>query len=584
MKKIVSLLLALSLLAGCTALLAGCGAPKDDGAHIAVYLGQTVYDFDPTDYYVDDNAEQVMSLLFEPLFTIDEKGKLVNAGAKKFTVDEEKNQVVIELRETYWSDSIRVRAADYIYAWNERILNPNVPNPAAPLFYQIENAAAAKSGDCSVSDVGAKATGIYELTLTYVEGTDVDRLLRNLASVATSPVRQDMVELSPTYWTKNVNAMVFNGPFKIRTYDEVSGQLSLSRNLGYHQDPSVKDYDNKVRPAELVGLTTAEGESIEFSYEDITSKVVFYMGDASLADRAANKKQADFVANNSTYTYVFNTENPLFADARVRLALSLALDRNAIASAVTFGKAANGFIPDEFGGAEESFISGSADPDKANQLLAAVDFTGLTKSFTLTIKNTEADNAIADLAIEAWAAIGFTVTKVYADPVSTAVASDTTITECGIQVLAKEASYGNLVEYTTDKYGQTQINYLYDVLAIDWQFYCDDPFVGLCAFSSSIGGWGVDFANSTARTNVSGWTSQDYDYLINALLKGDSQDYLVEAERLLCESAPVIPVLFNESFSFSGKKLKGVYADGNGNFVFTEAKQKNYQDYISDED
>ena len=75
MKRIISLALTLAMMLGVCAMLASCGEPKDDGAEISVYLGE-VFDFDPTDYFVDSNQEQVMSLLFEPLFTVDEKGKL----------------------------------------------------------------------------------------------------------------------------------------------------------------------------------------------------------------------------------------------------------------------------------------------------------------------------------------------------------------------------------------------------------------------------------------------------------------------------------------------------------------------------
>ena len=39
-------------------------------------LGEKVYDFDPTDYYVDSNAELVMGLLYDPLFRVNEKGKI----------------------------------------------------------------------------------------------------------------------------------------------------------------------------------------------------------------------------------------------------------------------------------------------------------------------------------------------------------------------------------------------------------------------------------------------------------------------------------------------------------------------------
>ena len=88
MKKIFSLVLVLSLLLSSALVLTSCGAPENEGAQIPVYLGEPIYDFDPTDYYVDSNADQLMSLLYEPLFTLTEKGKLKKAAADKYEVNE----------------------------------------------------------------------------------------------------------------------------------------------------------------------------------------------------------------------------------------------------------------------------------------------------------------------------------------------------------------------------------------------------------------------------------------------------------------------------------------------------------------
>ena len=160
-------------------------------------------DFDPSDYYVDSNAEQLMSLIYEPLFVIDEKGNLKNGMADTVEIDEEERTIVIELRESYWSDDKRVEAKDFVYSWCRRLLDPNKVNPAATLLFDIENAVEARcaTGGITIADVGAKATGIYELTITYREGADVDRLLRNLASVATAPARPRWLS-SPfgSYW------------------------------------------------------------------------------------------------------------------------------------------------------------------------------------------------------------------------------------------------------------------------------------------------------------------------------------------------------------------------------------------------
>ena len=306
MKRILSMLLVAIMLVSTLVILTACGEPKDDGAEISVYLGDEIFDFDPTDYYVDSNAEQVMSLIYEPLFKINKKGELKNAAAKDYSVDKEKRQIVIKLRESYWSDEIRVKATDFIYAWRDIILEPNSQNPAAALFYDIENAVKIKNGEESLYSFGAVASGIYEITITYREGADYKQLLKNLASVAASPLREDIVSVAKTHWSKNVTTIVTNGPFKIESLNHELGDFTLARNLGFHQKPTAKDYTDKVNPASLISFFTKSG-NLELTYADIADKTVFYMGNATLEDRKTNAKKATVAEDFSTYTYVFNT-------------------------------------------------------------------------------------------------------------------------------------------------------------------------------------------------------------------------------------------------------------------------------------
>ncbi len=569
MKRIISLLLAVVMLIGCMTVLAGCGAPEDEGAQIKVYLGNAVYDLDPSDYYGDSNAEQLMSLLFEPLFYVNEKGELTNGAAKNYWVDEVENTITIEIRETYWSDNTRLKAEDFVYAWCERILNPNNPNPAAALFYDIENAAAAKTGDCSISDIGVVATGTYELTITYREGADYNRLLRNLASVAASPVNQAVVDAAPTYWSKTLNYMVFNGPFSVSSADFENGEIKLSRNFGYHQHPDTVDYDNNVIPADLYAVFSTGREEVAVSYADIESKTVFVMGDASVADRVAHENDATKADDTSVYTYVFNTNNPLFAKPAVRRALSMAIDRQAIAEAVVFAKAADGFLPDVCGGSSEALIPVTGNISAANALINQIDFTGIDKAFTLKVNDDEESKVIAELVVAAWSQLGFDVTIEYLAPVAATVA-EVEILDSGVQVALKEASYGNAD---------------FDVLAVDWQLYSTDPFVGLAAFSSTLSGCGVDFVNNVRRTNITGWFSADYDFLVTEAMKANGEEreeLLADAERLLCEQLPVCPIIFNQTFVMCGSELSGLNINAFGNVSYTWATLANYHDYLVD--
>jgi oligopeptide transport system substrate-binding protein len=505
MKKIISLVLALVLLASCTVVLASCGAPKDDGPQIKVYLGERIYDFDPTDYYVDSNAESVMSLLFEPLFTLNAKGKLELGMAEDYEVDKNERTIVVTLRESYWSDGARVKADDFIYSWCNVLLNPNKANPAATLLYDIENASEIKNGTVSsIYDFGAVATGLYEITIKYREGANYDQLLKNLATVATAPIRQDIAtEYASGYWSKLVNSAISNGPFMIGNVNEEDNEFTLVRNTGYYQSPTVVDYDDHVNPGQLVSVLTRFGEQ-EITYADIESKTVFYMCDASLADRKANASSAKVADDFSTYTYVFNTDNDLFAIKEVRQALSMVIDRNAIIDAITFGKAATGFLPDCIVDTatgktfrQNALISTSAKVDEAKALLDSVNLSGIDMSFDLTVNDDEESLAIAALVEAAWESLGhgIKVTVVPVGSVSTTLSDGSVILDSEIQTIVKAAARGNRN---------------FDVIAVDWQMFSQDAFVALAAFSTEYSGSGVKLPYLTEKYgSFGGYADED---------------------------------------------------------------------------
>lgn len=584
MKKIISLLLTVTMLIGVVSALASCGAPKNPGAQIAVYLGDEVYDFDPTDYYVDDNAEQVMSLLFEPLFRVNEKGKLECAAAKDYEVDEENRTITITIRETYWSDGSPVFAEHFISAWRN-LLDAGTANPASALLYDIEGALAVKQGDetKNSSELGLERVEVDVIRITYREGGNYKQLLKNLASVATSPVHFNNYEKAPSHWTKSSSTWIFNGPFQISGIDRDEGSFTLERNMGYHQSPDVKDYDNIVKAHKLIAAFGIDGESVGLTYSDIENKTVFYMGNASLADRVAhgaNTVKSDL----STYTYVFNTDKPLFNNAVVRRALSLAIDRNAIVAAIKYGQAANGFLPDMVVDVQNNstltsnaLIDGQAKVNEAKQLLTTVTLPS-DKAITLTVNKDEESVKIANLVKLAWEGlnVGITVTVNPVTSVSTEIAG-VEYEDSEIQYIVKNAAVSGVRDF--------------DVIGVDWQMYSTDAFVALSAFSSEMSGNGASFDENGAaalRLNISGWKNDAYDALIKAAYEATDLSVraakLREAEAKLVEEAPVIPLVYNQNFAYTAKGISGLKCDGYGNLILTELKQKNYEDYLPKED
>ena len=131
-------------------------------------------------------------------------------------------------------------------------------------------------------------------------------------------------------------------------------------------------------------------------------------------------------------------------------------------------------------------------------------------------------------------------------------------------------------------------DYSFGVIALDWQTYSNDAFVALAAFTSDINGCGRVLPDGGVRTSITRWVDADYDALVSAAYKATDKDeraeYLAAAEKKLAEAMPIMPILFNQTATYKSKDISGIKYDEFGNVIFTRAKQKNYQDYLEDEE
>ena len=101
-------------------------------------------------------------------------------------------------------------------------------------------------------------------------------------------------------------------------------------------------------------------------------------------------------------------------------------------------------------------------------------------------------------------------------------------------------------------------------------------------------GCGTDFTTGAARKNISGWTNAEFDNYMTVAYTAKTDEEraaaLIAAEKVLLESAPIAPIIYNQSFAFVSRDLSKLTTDGFGNFVFTDVKQKNYRDYLKTEE
>lgn len=571
MKKALSLILAIltcvSLLASCTTL-----EGDDKGSIIDMYLTGEVYDFDPQHSIIDDAQLKVLRLIFNGLTTIDENGKWQKSLMKSYTVDVDDGEnfsILITLNTTRWSDGRSVQAADFVYSW-KRLLEVESRNEAASLLYDVKNARDVKLGDATIDDLGVAAVDTYVLEVEFEQKIDLDQFFENCSSIALVPLREDVITRYGETWACKSTSIVTNGPFTPKEIAYAGNNLSLLRleRSSYYYLDADKDepLDKYVIPFRLLNKYDTGDAAAQLTA--FTEGSIYYDGELPLESRAEYQDSAVITDMMTTHTYVFNTTNSLFEKAEVRRALSMALDRQAIADIVVYADPATGYIPNkvydtvsgtsfrEVGG---DVISASADVSGAKSLLQSAGVT--SGSFTLSVRNTPVDVAIAEYVKGVWESLGFTVelNKVSATP----NAEDSTIYTDNFQALYDAGEF--------------------DVIAIDMNMLSPDAFSALSQFSAAFSGNGVDMnsENYDVYAHISGYSSAAYDELIeNAFAEKDRTaraSILHEAEKMLLDDMPVCPLVFlKDAYLYNGDELTGISSDYYGARDFKKTKLNDY--------
>ena len=563
MKKLISMLLAAATL---VTLLAGCSSLKEDekGAVVNVYLGSEISDFDPQLAYIDDSSVKVLGLIYEGLTRIGDNGKVEKALMKSYQIfeNEEDNEykMQITIKKTKWSDGRVVSADDVVYSW-KRILDPEFSSAAASLLFDIKNARDVKMGDNSIDDLGVAAVDDDVLEIRFEGKIDYEQFLENLASPALVPLREDVVARyakEGTSFGAKVSTMCSNGPFAVKGLEK-GELLILERNVYYFRNTEKDDaLDKYVLPYRLVVNFDADVEENTAAFEN---GEIFYNSEIALSKRADLKKKAKISDLLSTHSYIFNTENKLFKDSDVRRGLSMAIDRNAIVDIVTYAEAATGLIPpavydkkvgDSFRKNGGEIIAAAADVSAAKSLIGKA-----SGKFTITCRKNDLEVAIAEYCKEAWEALGYKVT---------------------VDALSEKA------------YRKAYVNGDYDVIAVDYQCLSTDAFGSLAVFAPHFSGMGIDIQNDNYDpiSYIPGYNNKAYNELIeNAFAEKNRaarSAMLHDAEALLLEDMPIMPLIFNQdAYVVNSKVLSDIGNYYFGYRDFNDLNMKNWRKYVETE-
>ncbi|RAL25628.1 peptide ABC transporter substrate-binding protein [Thermoflavimicrobium daqui] len=502
-RMILAYMLIFSLV-GCSGLKSGVtekkGMSKDQVLNLSLF--GKVTQLDTMD--LTSGSLIILNNVMEGLLRLDKNNQAENAIAEEKTISSDKKTYVFKLRkDAKWSDGKPITAQDFEYAW-KRALYPKLKGNAASLFYSIKNAKKYHNGNATEKDVAVKAIDpqTLEVQLEYPDPNFLDKL----ASPAFAPVRKDIVKKHGLNFGKHANTVLFNGPFIVSEWNP--SKIVLKKNEQY--------WDRN-----MVSL-----EKIEFSLLSNPKKEIdLYMaGKLDIVPlqhfTEAYRNSPDFLeVEDATTVFInFNQNNPFFANANIRKAVAMAIDRKYITDGVlkNGAKPAASFVPPVIHVNGKPFNTMSKSSLKNNQQMA---HTYLQK--------------------------GLKELKLSQPPVIKMVTSSIE----GVAVELKQQLKRNLgldvqlVTATTYEEYSTQNA---DMEIWEWKATYNDPMSFLEIFSSK------------SKANAFHFHNKEYDSLMDKLqLLSDSQQRqstMIQAEKLLVDQLSAIVPLYYEGSTFLQKK------------------------------
>ncbi|MCW2956068.1 MAG: peptide transporter substrate-binding protein [Thermoleophilia bacterium] len=341
---------------------------------------------DPTQTSYLDTAN-VQHLAFAPLYRLSSGGTLVpDLASAQPKVSAAGTRITVTLRAGLrWSDGKPLTAADVAYAYAR-----GSKARTRSFFYSFTH---------NVSKVSAPTPRTLRIDLKRADPI----LPSMLATTVFVPIPKHVVQAAGARWTAP-GKIVSSGPFHLTA--RTATRFTFMRNSRYHRARSVRlrrvtvtAYGDERRLASA--LKTG---AVNATIQNVLPRTMYSNPPASVTVR-----QVDTTGHQYAY---LNTSNPRLADARVRRALALAIDRASLAG-VNQGTPASTLLPENArggagiaaGSARALAASGASDVAGSKALLAAANWNPAT---TLSIYYISDGNSasVAERIQQQWAAVG----------------------------------------------------------------------------------------------------------------------------------------------------------------------------------
>ena len=531
--------------------LVGCGggsksAKKVSGKILTIEMGPEVESIDPALNTTNDGANY-LTYLFDNLLRTDKDGKVVPSLAQKYEVSDDGLTWTFHLRDGLkWSDGSDFTANDFVYSW-QRMVDPDV---AAPYAETVLGMVEGYDEAIGKPDENGNQTTTPDITKLRVEAPDDKTFVVHMSHptpyfdklatfAALSPVKKDVVEAKPDGWTLDPKTYISTGPFKLAEWKSGS-YLMLEKNENYWNKDAVK----------LDGIKCLLMEDQNAAFSAYEAGDALMIKDIPTQEITTLQKRPDYRLDPQIGTYFIDLNNTLdeFKDAKVRQALSLALDRKYISETITAGTytPAKGFVPQGV-----SDWDGSSWYDHLTDLSVYInvdDYQGNLAKAKELLKEAGHENG-AGLP-----------TIVYS---------------------TNDQSYHKkIAEYLQQVWGELGVKV--EVNIVEWKSFTPQRRSG--NYQAARDGWVMDYNDpsnilqltSTGNgNNSSKYSNPEYDALLEkAANEADPQTrfgYFHQAEEMLMRDMGVTPLLYYNEMYLQSDKIKDSYHTADGIYHFEYA-------------
>ena len=332
-KNILALLLSTLLCSGCDL---GPSNIESAGREQILHLGNGTEPKDLDPHTVTGVPEHnIISALLEGLISENPRTLQVEPGlAASWHITDGGKTYTFKIRDNArWSNGDAVTAADFVWSW-QRLLSPALASEYSYQLFPLKNAREFNRGEIDdFARVGVSA--LDDKTLKVELRHPTPYFLSLLAHYSTFAVHRETVlnfgriDEAGTLWTRAEN-FVGNGPFTLSSW-KLNHLIRVEKNPLYWDAETVKL--NEIRFYPIDSALTEERMfrtgALHATSSTPLDKIAVY--------QTEQPEKISISPYLGTYYYRFNTDRAPLDDARVRRALSMTIDREAIVTAITKG-------------------------------------------------------------------------------------------------------------------------------------------------------------------------------------------------------------------------------------------------------